>query len=98
MQFVTTYAQQVIVGMAVVSAGSDMAQLLPMVEQVERYLGQSPEARLIDGGVPAHEQIEALTDKTEVYAPVPAPRKKRNEQRGDACQTSISPNRMNWQR
>lgn len=62
---------QVIVGVAVVTAGSDMAQLVPMVEQVEQRLGRAPEQWLVDGGYPAHRQIEAVADKTEVYAPVP---------------------------
>lgn len=90
-QFATTCAQQVIVGMAVVNTGSDMAQLGPMVEQVERRLGQSPEAWLVDGGFPAHEQIDAVADKTAVYAPVPAPRKKKNEQGGDALPDQYQP-------
>jgi hypothetical protein len=73
-QFATTCGSQVIVGMDVVSAGSDMAQLAPMVEQVEQRLGQCPEQWLVDGGFPAHEQIDAVADKTELYAPVPKPR------------------------
>jgi transposase len=79
-QFATTCAEQVIVGVAVVNTGSDMGQLGPMVEQVERRLGRSPDAWLVDGGFPAHEQIDAVADKTEVYAPVPEPRKKKDEQ------------------
>jgi transposase len=70
-QFATTCHSQVIVGMAVVNAGSDMAQLAPMVEQIEQRLGQAPEQWLVDGGFPAHEQIDAVCDKTELYAPVP---------------------------
>ena len=70
-QFATTCDSQVIVGMAVVTAGSDMAQLAPMVEQVEQRLGQAPAQWLVDGGYPAHEQIDAVSGKTEVYAPVP---------------------------
>jgi len=70
-QFATTCDSQVIVGMAVVNAGSDMAQLAPMVEQVEQRLGQAPEQWLVDGGFPAHEQIDAVAGKTELYAPVP---------------------------
>ena len=70
-QFATTCDSQVIVGMAVVNAGSDMAQLAPMVEQVEHRLGQAPEQWLVDGGFPAHEQIDAVAGKTELYAPVP---------------------------
>jgi transposase len=70
-QFATTCDTQVIVGTAVVNAGSDMAQLAPMVEQVEQRLGQAPEQWLVDGGFPAHEQIDAVAHKTELYAPVP---------------------------
>jgi transposase len=79
-QFATTCQDQVIVGMDVVNAGSDMAQLAPMVEQVEKRLGQTPEQWLVDGGFPAHEQIDAVAGKTEVYAPVPEPRKKKDAQ------------------
>ena len=77
-QFATECEGQVIVGMGVVNAGSDMAQLAPMVEQVEQRLGISPAAWLIDGGFPAHEQIDAVAGKTEVYAPVPEPRAKKH--------------------
>ncbi len=47
-QFATTCGEQVIVGMDVVNAGSDMAQLVPMVEQVEQRLGRAPEQWLVD--------------------------------------------------
>ena len=57
--------------MDVVTAGSDMAQLAPMVTQVENRLGEAPEQWLVDGGFPAHEQIDAVAGKTELYAPVP---------------------------
>lgn len=77
-QFATTCEEQVIVGMDVVNAGSDMAQLAPMVEQVEQRLGESPDEWLVDGGFPAHEQIDAVAGKTEVYAPVPEPRSKKD--------------------
>jgi hypothetical protein len=49
---------QVIVGVEVTRSGSDLAQLVPMVEQVERRLRQ----------IPAHEQLDAVAGKTEVYA------------------------------
>ncbi len=67
-QFATMCQDQVIVGMDVVNAGSDMAQLAPMVEQVQKRLGQSPDQSLVDGGFPAHDQIDAVAHKTEVYA------------------------------
>ena len=65
-QFATTCQEQIIVGMDVVNAGSDMAQLPPMVEQVEKRLGQSPDQWLVDRGFPAHEQVDAVAGKTEV--------------------------------
>ena len=77
-QFATTCEDQVIVGMAVVNAGSDMAQLSSMVEQVEQRVGRSPDEWLVDGGYPAHEQLDAVAGKTEVYAPVPEPKPKKN--------------------
>ena len=79
-QFATTCEDQVIVGMDVVNAGSDMAQLAPMVEQVQERLGQSAQQWLVDGGFPAHDQIDAVADKTEVYAPVPEPKTKKDKQ------------------
>lgn len=86
-QFATTCQDQVIVGMDVVNAGSDMAQLSPMVSQVAKRLGQSPDEWLVDGGFPAHAQIDAVADKTTVYAPVPEHRVrqdvKEDEHKGD---------------
>jgi len=90
-QFATTCEEQVIVGMDVVNTGSDMAQLVPMVEQVEQRLGESPDAWLVDGGFPAHEQIDAVADKTEVYAPVPEPRAKKDEQGNEVQQDKHQP-------
>jgi transposase len=85
-QFATTCADQVIIGMDVVNAGSDMAQLAPMVEQVEQRLGQSPGVWLVDGGFPAHEQLDAVDSKTNIYAPVPELKKKRDEQGNEIAQ------------
>lgn len=76
-QFATVCEEQVIVGMDVVNAGSDMAQLAPMVEQVEDRLGCAPDQWLVDGGFPAHAQIDAVAPKTDVYAPVPEPAPKK---------------------
>lgn len=90
-QFATTCEDQVIVGMEVVNAGSDMAQLAPMVEQVEQRLGQAPQEWLVDGGFPAHEQIDAVAGKTEVYAPVPEPRAKKDEQGNEIEQDKHQP-------
>jgi transposase len=81
-QFASDCEAQVIVGVEVVTAGSDMAQLAPMVEQVERRLGRAPGQWLVDGGFPAHAQIDAVQHKTEVYAPVPEAKKKNTPKKG----------------
>jgi hypothetical protein len=51
-----------------------------MVQQVIERTGSTPEQWLVDGGFPAHEQIDAVHEqtqgKTEVIAPVPEPRRK----------------------
>jgi transposase len=79
-QLASTCEDQVIVGVEVSNAGSDMAQMAPMVEQVIERTGLTPEQWLVDGGFPAHEQIEAVHEqthgKTEVIAPVPESRRK----------------------
>jgi transposase len=90
-QFASTCKEQVIVGMDVVNAGSDMGQMSPMVEQVEQRLGRAPQEWLIDGGFPAHEQIDAVAGKTEVYAPVPEPRAKKDEQGNPVQQDKHQP-------
>jgi hypothetical protein len=78
-QLVSDCEAQVIVGVEVVTAGTDMAQLAPMVEQVKDRCGRLPGQWLVDGGYPAHGQLEAVAGRTEVYAPVPEPRPKLGE-------------------
>src|SRR6266704_1847706 len=58
-EFGSDTASQVIVGVDVVTTGSDMAQMAPMVEQVVKRCGTAPENWLVDGGFPAHDQIDA---------------------------------------
>lgn len=78
-QFASDCDSLVIVGVEVSTSGSDMAQLAPMVSQVEQRLGEVPVQWLVDGGFPAHEQIDVVAHKTEVYAPVPEPRTKKDD-------------------
>jgi len=83
-QYASDCTSQMVVGVDVSTVGSDMAQLAPMVEQVQQRVGRTPEQWLVDGGFPAHEQIDAVADKTEVYAPVPKPRPPRDKRdKGD---------------
>lgn len=72
-QLATDTASQVIVGIDVVATGSDLGQLVPMVEQIEQRYAQRPSEALVDGGFAKHEDIEALAATTTVYAPVQQP-------------------------
>jgi IS5 family transposase len=45
-----------------------------MIEQVMDRYGPHPAEWLVDGGYPAHEQLEAAATSTRVYAPVPKPK------------------------
>jgi transposase len=70
-------ATQVIVAVAVVTCGSDMGQLLPLVQQVQARFGTCPSEALADGGFAKHEDLEAVEQQCggcKVYAPVPEPR------------------------
>ena len=73
-QYATDTESQVIVGVEVVTAGTDMAQLEPMVGQMAERYGRTPAEWLVDGGYPAHEQLDQVAEKTTVYAPVPKPK------------------------
>ncbi len=55
-----------------------------MLAQVEQRLGRAPEQWLVDGGFPAHGQIDAVAHKTELYAPVPKPKLPKSKDGGDA--------------
>ncbi|MBI4253654.1 MAG: IS1182 family transposase [Candidatus Rokubacteria bacterium] len=74
-QFATTPGSQVIVGVAVPDAGTDLGQLAPMVEQLQRRYGQAPAELLADGGFVALKDVRALGEGgCQVYAPLKAPR------------------------
>jgi len=90
-QYASDCDSQVIVGVEVSTSGSDMAQLAPMVEQIEQRLGSAPQKMLVDGGYPAHAQIQAVADKTEVYAPVPEARVKKDDKGNEAQQDKHEP-------
>lgn len=75
-QYGTDAESQVIVGVEVVTAGSDQGQMSAMVEQVTARCGQTPEQWLVDGGYPGHDQIDAVSGQTTVYAPVPQSKNK----------------------
>ena len=73
-EFGSDMQTQVIVGVDVVTTGSDMGQMVPMAKQVVARCGQAPCDWLVDGGFPAHDQIDGVAQQTRVIAPVPKPK------------------------
>jgi transposase len=74
-QFMTATDSQVIVGVALTNAGTDLGQLQPMVEQLQQRYGERPSEVLADGGYVALREIRALAALgCRVYAPPKAPR------------------------
>jgi transposase len=80
-QYSTDTGSQVIVGVDVVTVGSDQGQLPPMLDQIEERFDKRPKEALVDGGFARHEDIEAVQagygekGECKVYAPVPKPKK-----------------------
>lgn len=74
-QFTTTTDSQIIVGIEVNNCGSDLGQLSPMLDQVEKRYEECPAEWLADGGFARNADIEdAHRRGTTVYAPVRHPR------------------------
>ncbi|MBV8431690.1 MAG: transposase [Solirubrobacterales bacterium] len=59
-QYSTDTASLVIVGVDVVTVGSDQGQLPPMLDQIEASFGKRPHEALVDGGFVKHADIEAV--------------------------------------
>jgi transposase len=79
-EFATAVGSQVIVGVEVVTVGSDAGQMAPMVEQIDERYDRTPKAMLVDGNFAQHDQIDAVSGEgvgCTVYAPVPAPKDKK---------------------
>jgi hypothetical protein len=74
-QFVTETKGRVIVGASVTNQGSDRAQMVPMLEQIQNRYGKLPTEYLVDGGFVSGEQIDVASARgVRVLAPVPKPR------------------------
>lgn len=76
-QYETACCGQVIVGVAVVTTGSDMGQVTPMLDQVHQRFDTYPGEVLVDGGFASHDDIEQAQAEpiaATVYAPVPEPK------------------------
>lgn len=74
-QLATDVESQVVVGIEVTEAGSDMHQLVPMLEQLDARHARTPREVLVDGGFASLDAIEAADDRgCRVYAPPMKPR------------------------
>jgi transposase len=76
-QFATDTKSQVIVGVDVITSGSDQGQMGPMVEQIRDRYDRVPGAMLVDGGFAKHDDIDAVGAPEvgcTVYAPVQKPK------------------------
>lgn len=74
-QFAVDTDSQVIVGVDVTNAGSDLNQMPPMLDQLEERYEMRPKEYLVDGGFAKRQAIEEATEGgTIVYAPVNKPK------------------------
>lgn len=78
LEYATTCHGQAIVGVDVVTAGSDQGQLPPMLDQIEGRFGERPREALVDGGFANLKDVEGVQGGEKgckVYAPVSKPKK-----------------------
>jgi len=69
-QIATDTASRIVVGVSVTQSGSDMNQLTPMLQEIDRRTGRLPDEHLVDGGYVKKQAIEdAAAQGVEVYAP-----------------------------
>jgi hypothetical protein len=76
-EYSTACDGQVVVGVDVVTVGSDQGQMPPMLDQIENRFAQRPKEVLVDGGFAKLEDIEKVQagGECKVYAPVAKPKK-----------------------
>jgi transposase len=75
MQLATDVESQVVVGIDVTDAGSDMHQLVPMLEQIDARHECTPREVIVDGGFVSLDAIEAAAARgCRIYAPPMKPR------------------------
>jgi hypothetical protein len=80
--YATATDSQVVVGVDVHTVGSDLGQLLPMVQQIQERHGETPKEMLADGNFAKHEDITRLAEPDQgvtVYSPVKGPNNKAND-------------------
>ena len=73
-QLATDTQSRCIVGVEVINAGVDTAQLEPMRRQVEQRSGQKVQEHLADGGYLTFDDLDAAAGKVTLYIPPKPPR------------------------
>ena len=74
-EFATDTAHRVIVGVDVTNAGSDKAEMAPMIDQVQERTDRLPDDWLMDGGFVTLAAVDTGADKgVRIVAPVPQPK------------------------
>jgi transposase len=74
-QFATDGDSTAVVGVTVTNVGTDAAEAVPMLAQIQRRCGRAPTVLLMDRGVGTNEAItEAAAQGVTVYTPVPRAR------------------------
>ena len=74
-EFATDTAHRVIIGVDVTNAGSDKAEMAPMMDQVQERTEQLPDDWLMDGGFVTLAAVETGAAKdVRILAPVPQPK------------------------
>lgn len=75
-QFATDVDSRVIVGVGVTNIGSDMSQMIPMLDDILARMGRLPGEQLVDGGYANTAQIKAAAQRgVTVLAPIKRPRR-----------------------
>jgi len=76
-EYATTCAGQAVVGVDVVTVGSDQGQMPPMLDQIEGRFGRRPREVLVDANFVSLDDIERVQSGggCQVYAPVAKPKK-----------------------
>ena len=83
-QLATDTESRIVVGVSVTQSGSDLNQLTPMLDEIERRTGRLPEEHLVDGGYTKKSAIEEAAQRgVSVYAPQSKLREGSSERRWD---------------
>jgi transposase len=70
-----TDASGFVVGVDVTNNGTDQPHVVPMLDEIARRTGETPDEYLVDGGFVTLENIEAISERgATAYAPLPKPR------------------------